>query len=209
MKRKIISISLIIITLCSIFSFAYAKSLNSSNEITESLLVYNGENLPETRVLPRATFGYAWNSRPVGVYADSSFNSTYISQLQQAISAWNSTRVGTVLSYRGTMYNVYMVGTAIGVTSAPISPNTTVANTVTSNNGSNIIKSIVALNSNLSFNNGGTSSGTYYLKSVFMHELGHSLGLADNDDPSSIMYKYYTGNTSLSSGDINDLDSLY
>lgn len=210
MKKKILSLTLIIVTLCSILSLGFANNVNATMKTTSHNLLAPGfENQVSSKEnSTRAVFGYKWSSVPVNVYADSSFDATYISQLQQAISVWNSTRVGTVLRYAGTTPNPYMVN-GIGVTKAPISTAGTVANTVTTYTGNTINKAVVTLNSNLSFNNGATTSGTYYLKSVFMHELGHALGLDDNSDSSSIMCGYYTGITALSSGDINDLDSLY
>lgn len=211
MKRKILSLSLIIVTLCTIFGIVFVNNSNATIESThylyEKSAFENGAINPES---VDATKGVKWASIPVKIYADSSFNATEISQLQQAISAWNSTKVGTVLTYAGTMYNVNLVGGAIGVTKAPINPNSTIGLTVTSVSGNTtIVKALITLNSNLTFNNGSTSTGTYYYKSVFMHELGHALGLADNDDSSSIMCSYYTGRTTLSTLDINDLDSLY
>ncbi len=206
MKKKILLLSLIIATLCTVFYFWSANTATKTYNLLEPGYqdVIEIENSNSTR----AVFGEKWASVPVKVYADSSFNATYISQLQQAIAAWNSTRVGTVLTYAGTIRNPYMVN-GIGVTKAPISTAGTVGNTVLTYTGSTINKAVVTLNSNLTFNNGSTTSGTYYLKSVFMHELGHALGLDDNYDSSSIMCGYYTGSTSLSSLDINDLDSLY
>ena len=209
MKKKILSLSLIIVTLCSVLALGFANNVNATMEMTSHNLLAPGyENQVRENNSTRTVYGEKWSSVPVNVYADSSFDATYISQLQQAISAWNSTRVGTVLRYVGTIRNPYMVN-GIGVTKAPISTAGTVGNTVLTYTGSTINKAVVTLNSNLSFNNGATTSGTYYLKSVFMHELGHALGLDDNSDSSSIMYRYYTGRTALSSGDINDLDSLY
>lgn len=68
-----------------------------------------------------------------------------------------------------------------------------------------ILEGDIVLNSDIQYYN-----GSYYnLKSILIHELGHFLGLADCNDINSVMYHDYTGRTTLSAGDINDLDSLY
>ena len=47
------------------------------------------------------------------------------------------------------------------------------------------------------------------MKSIFMHELGHALGLAHNSILTSIMHDGYTGRTIISDYDINDINTLY
>ncbi len=47
------------------------------------------------------------------------------------------------------------------------------------------------------------------LYSVALHELGHSLGLGHSDDPSAVMYAYYSLHTSLQTDDINAILTLY
>lgn len=209
MKKKILSLSLIVVTLCTIFGFDFANNVNATTEsVSHNLLAPGMSNSLDKEGAIRIVSGRKWASIPVKIYVDSSFNATYISQLQQAILAWNSTRVGVVLTYAGTTPSPIIVN-GIGETKAPISSNSTIANTVRTYNGTTINKAVITLNSNLSFNNGATTTGTYNLKSVFMHEIGHALGLADNNDSSSIMCGTYTGRTALSSMDIDDLDSLY
>jgi predicted Zn-dependent protease len=53
----------------------------------------------------------------------------------------------------------------------------------------------------------GTSDSVY---EVLLHELGHALGLADNNDPNSVMY-YQAGasSTSLDSNDTRGMETLY
>jgi hypothetical protein len=45
--------------------------------------------------------------------------------------------------------------------------------------------------------------------SVALHEFGHSLGLGHSDDPSDVMYPYYKMVTTLNSGDIAAVQTLY
>lgn len=58
-----------------------------------------------------ATHGFKWSSTPVTVYATPQFSSYEISQLKSAISIWNSTRVGTVITYGGVRSSVIVLET--------------------------------------------------------------------------------------------------
>ncbi len=161
------------------------------------------------------TYGYGFASRPITVYADNSFNASEISQLREAISVWNSTRVGTVITYGGqrSLNSFYWNSDGInGIIKASMGSSSLTSMTgVTSpkTNGSNIVEADIAINKDLRYTNNATTSGVFYLKSVFIHELGHLLGLADVNDQSSVMHQSYTGRTALSSQDIDILDSLY
>src|SRR5262249_16636893 len=44
---------------------------------------------------------------------------------------------------------------------------------------------------------------------ILLHEAGHVFGLPDSTDPLSVMYSSYTGNTTLSAGDIQAIQALY
>lgn len=67
----------------------------------------------------------------------------------------------------------------------------------------------VLLNSSMNFSVAG-GPGLYDLFTVVMHEAGHSFGLPDNDDPTSVMYGTYTGpRTGLSASDVQNIQSLY
>jgi hypothetical protein len=56
-----------------------------------------------------------------------------------------------------------------------------------------------------------TYSGTNAnLKQIMLHEIGHALGMADNDDPNSIMYYEATGsNNTLARNDVAAIQELY
>lgn len=45
-------------------------------------------------------------------------------------------------------------------------------------------------------------------RSLFMHEIGHALGLADSDDKDNIMYRYIDGQLKIADGDISGLQAL-
>jgi hypothetical protein len=55
----------------------------------------------------------------------------------------------------------------------------------------------------------GNSASAYDLFSVAVHEAGHALGLADDLDPSSVMFSYYSYRTGLSNADIQSIQALY
>ena len=53
----------------------------------------------------------------------------------------------------------------------------------------------------------GTNANFYQ---VVLHEIGHALGLADNNDPDSVMYAEATGaNNSLAANDVAGIQTLY
>jgi hypothetical protein len=53
-------------------------------------------------------------------------------------------------------------------------------------------------------------AGNYSLQTVYLHELGHALGLGHSSDTSAVMYAYYGGpHCSLSQDDVNGVSSLY
>ena len=64
----------------------------------------------------------------------------------------------------------------------------------------------VELNTSFNF-----APGTHYdFQSVILHELGHSLGLGESPQPSSVMYTFYSGaRQGLSPYDIEGIQSLY
>jgi len=54
------------------------------------------------------------------------------------------------------------------------------------------------------------AAGGYSLFAIALHEAGNALGLADNDDPNSVMYRFYNGTrTDLAAGDVARIQALY
>lgn len=162
----------------------------------------------------------AWSSRPIPVYADTKLSATEKSQLREAINAWNSTRFGTFFVYNGEKSYVDLISTnnIIGVTKFAI-PTTgnkadDIANTkLTIYDNSKVpLKALITLNTNFTFNSGGATAGTYYLKSVFMHELFHAIGFENSEhsiNTSSIFCSQYTGSTTFQNSDLALIDELY
>ena len=64
----------------------------------------------------------------------------------------------------------------------------------------------VELNTNYNFG----PSGQYDLETVLIHEVGHSLGLGESPQPSSLMYSYYSGvRHDLGAADVEGIQSIY
>jgi hypothetical protein len=66
----------------------------------------------------------------------------------------------------------------------------------------------IQLNSSDQFSVSGGKG--YDLSTVLLHEIGHSLGLPDSTDPTSVMYDSYQGpRQGLSAGDVTNIQALY
>jgi hypothetical protein len=66
----------------------------------------------------------------------------------------------------------------------------------------------IVLNSNKLFDTDG-SAGAYDLRTVLLHEIGHSLGLPGSADPTSVMSAYTAPRATLSAGDVAAIQALY
>ncbi len=63
---------------------------------------------------------------------------------------------------------------------------------------------------NRNFTWAGGCSAAYSLQTVYLHELGHAVGLGHSSDASAVMYAYYSGaRCALRQDDINGILSLY
>lgn len=162
----------------------------------------------------------AWEHRPITVYADQKLSDMEISQLKEAINAWNSTRFGTFFTYGGKKpsFVTSSYPNAIGVTKMPFynSPETIddIAQTTTtiSNSTGRPTKATIAFNTNCTYTNNSTVSGEFYLKSVLMHELFHALGFSNDEhslNPNSFFNAKYTGKTGFLESDLSLIDELY
>jgi len=189
MKKKILSLLLIlVITIIAVFSFT-----GSAHAMT------NG-----------------WKSRPIPVYSDTKLSAMEVGQLKEAIASFNSTRFGTFFVYSGQKSTNQIVTSdnCICVTKAAFnsgsSANEDIARTMFSAGYTH--SAVITFNTNKTYNNGSTSSGEYYLKSVLMHELFHALGFEDKDHfyfTNNVFNYTYTGNATLTEEDLALLDKIY
>ncbi len=142
---------------------------------------------------------------PIKIYATNQLNQNEIYSLQSAISEWNSIGKGQIIIYGGVLSGVPvpkidMINT---VGKDYFAGNLEYARTVGRAANGYITECDIVLNTNSSY-------ASKNLKSIFMHELGHCLGLDDNTiSTTSIMYLAYSGLTSISSYDIQDINYLY
>lgn len=182
-------LSFFILLLIVVFSFTFCTKVNAAN--------------------------LGWKNRPVSVYADTRLSSMEISQLKEAINAWNSTKFGTFFIYSGqkTEKQLIPMSGVVTVSKGAFSMNEgsvdALARTAFNKNGY-MEKATIILNTNYTFNNGATSSGEFYLKSVFMHELFHALGFPEHSIYSnSFFYEKYNGSTKFLPTDLQLIDTLY
>lgn len=189
--KKFLSISLIVISLCSIFLFGFTTKVNAAS--------------------------LGWEKRPISVYASTKLSSMEVSQLKEAINAWNSTKFGTFFEYKGqitelqiaTFPNIVAVSKGAFAPAEDGDPSDALARTSWPKEGY-VTKATIVINTNYTFNNGSTSSGEYYLKSVLMHELFHALGFKEHSIFSnSFFYKAYNGRTTFLNTDLEKLSTLY
>lgn len=189
MKNRKIMLSFFILLLVITFSFTFCTKVNAAN--------------------------LGWKKLPVSVYADTRLSNMEISQLKEAINAWNSTKFGTFFIYSGekTEKQLIPMSGVVTVSKGPLSLNgetvDSLARTAFNRHGY-MEKATMILNTNYTFNNGTTSSGEFYLKSVFMHELFHALGFLDHSIYSnSFFYEKYNGSTKFLPTDLQLIDTLY
>ncbi len=181
MKNKILSLSLIILSICNISLFCFSPNVNA------------------------VTKGVKWYSRPITYYASNQLSATEINALKSAMAEWNSIGKGIFFVYGGQLGNNRIAYDSVNVVGKDSWANTSElarTHTMVPNGTDKIIEADIALNRNADFTN-------KEMKSIFMHELGHALGLAHNTLLTSIMHDGYTGRTIISDYDINDISTLY
>lgn len=182
MKKKILSLFVLCVTLITIFSFGFATNVNA------------------------ALNGTKWNTRPITFYATNQLNANEISALKSAIAEWNSIGKGTFFTYGGQLGSSIVAVDGKNVVGKSNIPSiTTLALTNLQYNTS----TYVTIEADISLNSNKNLTG-YNMKTIFMHELGHVLGLADTDETNSIMHKNYENNKGqITSYDIADINRLY
>lgn len=182
MKKKILSLFALCITLITIFSFGFATNVNAA---------FNG-----TR----------WTTRPITFYATNQLNANQIAALKSAMAEWNSIGKGTFFTYGGQLNSsiVAVDGKNVVGKAAIFSVEIVAMTNLQYNTSTHITaEADISLNSNINLNR-------YNMKTVFMHELGHVLGLADTEETNSIMHKNYENNAGkITSYDIADINKLY
>ena len=180
MKKKILFFIFIILSTCSVFLFGFTSKVNATTQ------------------------GVKWYSRPITYYASNQLSSTEINALISAMAEWNSIGKGTFFVYGGKLGNNRIAFDGVNIVGRDSWADTNeLARThVMASGGTKIIEADIVLNKNANFTN-------KEMKSIFMHELGHTLGLAHNSILTSIMHDGYTGRTIISDYDINDINTLY
>lgn len=148
-----------------------------------------------------------WNDKPIIIYATSKLNTFEIEALKNAIIGWNNIGEGILFLYGGKLSSRIVGIDGINtVGKSSIVSIFTIANTSTRFfiNNNLIFETDIVLNSNINLKR-------YNLEVVFMHELGHALGLSDNDELNSIMYRYYYDEnvSTPTKYDILDVETLY
>ncbi|MBQ8379384.1 MAG: hypothetical protein IJX34_01045 [Clostridia bacterium] len=175
MKTKLLSLFLVVVMLVTMFSFGFATKVNAAT-----------------------TYGYGFASTPIKVFSGYQLNTNQVNILKQAIAKWNSTRLGTLLTYGG-VKNVFNPTLADGWNTLTVGrlSDGVAGETRVYTNGSHIVEANILIDEN------------NFDVSVVMHELGHLLGLKDNNYTASVMCFVNQGSTTITASDLADLDSLY
>ncbi len=134
----------------------------------------------------------SWNSRrPVPMYIDSSFPDRYHEAIRRAMATWEKGAGGTVFQYAGVV-----------ASNKPQQDNRNIiywlpswdtrsgrqqADTLVYWVDNQIIEADVRVNAQDFTYSDGQSSGALDVESLIVHELGHVLGLAHNNDKQTVM----------------------
>lgn len=154
-----------------------------------------------------------WAAFPVPVYADSSLGADSISDIQEAMTFWDSRAGKRLFDFRGTWDHK----TSPAFTGSPDSPSSIAVNLIFELNPwqfsasiaaqtavlysqSEIRGSLIMLNGELhtcSGNCRASSFGSTSRRRIFAHELGHFLGMGHSGDGGDVMYQQIQAGNSL------------
>jgi hypothetical protein len=182
---------------------AYAAPLTTAGEVTQSIPTYgNGWDGPGQGA---ATVGYVFSQM-----TEQLPSSLIETTIQQAMAQW--ARVVQVTWVEGTnpaapqTVNIFYTTYAHGDGYPFSGPGGVLAHTFyPAPPNPEPIAGDMHFNDSKSWHIGSDTD----VFSVALHELGHSLGLGHSDDPSDVMYPYYKMVTTLNSGDIAAVQTLY
>ncbi|WNY25567.1 matrixin family metalloprotease [Methanolapillus millepedarum] len=177
-------------------------------------------------LLPWTSYG-VYNTT-VNVSFTNDYSSSWKTEIMAAASTWES--AGSTFARKPQFWNKSVYNSTDGVsfskssfTNGSTALATTSFTSITKNGKTYINSSRVTFNTNHNFTtnisnisaagrhpNGTIYWGVYDVQSISLHELGHSLGLADNTvNNSSIMYQPARMTQSLGTYDKNDLKTIY
>lgn len=160
-------------------------------------------------------------SRPINIKVSTYLNSNHIAPLQVAMTTWNNAGKGTFFNYGGTtatLSNSYLFindGSNIvqPLAQGALGPIALTYSYMNMSTGKYVESDILINTSSITFSFSAPEIG-YDSQSMFTHELGHSLGLGEeNSLTESTMYKSMAKNEtkkrSLEADDLTGLSRLY
>ncbi|WNY25972.1 matrixin family metalloprotease [Methanolapillus millepedarum] len=165
-------------------------------------------------------YRYGMHNTTINVTFTNDYNSTWKSEIMSAASTWQSASSSYSRKLQFVNKTGYNDTDGISFNKQSFSNNTIASATryVGTRNGREyILYGRIQFNTNHNFTSNisqatspnSTSWGVYDIQSIALHELGHPLGLGDNDNSSTVMYQHGQARRTLSTTDTNDLKSIY